>query len=179
MLRRPFHERRSPMLTREDNELVTKTGPGTPMGDVLRRYWIPAFLARELPEPDCPPVRVQLLGERLVGFRDSQGRIGLVDEFCPHRRASLWFGRNEEEGLRCVYHGWKFDVGGHCMDMPNEPAESNFKDKVQATAYPTRERGGVVWAYLGPRATPPPLPDLEPNMVAEGQVTPILRECNW
>src|SRR5262252_7720508 len=99
------------MLTREDNEVVTRTGPGTPMGDVLRRYWIPASLARELPEPDCPPVRVQLLGERLVGFRDSQGRIGLVDEFCPHRRASLWFGRNEESGLRCIYHGWKFDVG--------------------------------------------------------------------
>src|SRR5207247_10593473 len=98
------------MLTREDNELVTKTGPGTPMGDVLRRYWIPAFLARELPEPDCPPVRVQLLGERLVGFRDSQGRIGLVDEFCPHRRASLWFGRKEESGLHFIATGRKVHV---------------------------------------------------------------------
>jgi phthalate 4,5-dioxygenase len=110
------------MLTREDNELVTRTGAGTPMGEVLRRYWIPAFLSRELPEPDCPPVRVQLLGEKLVGFRDSQGRIGLVDEFCPHRRASLWFGRNEASGLRCVYHGWKFDVDGNCVDQMNEPA---------------------------------------------------------
>ena len=132
------------MLTREDNELVTRTGPGTPMGDVLRRYWIPAFLARELPEPECPPVRVRLLGERLVGFRDSQGRIGLVDEFCPHRRASLWFGRNEESGLRCVYHGWKFDVDGNCVDQMNEPEQ--FCHKIHLTAYPTTEMGGVIWA---------------------------------
>src|SRR5215471_9056123 len=102
------------MLTREENALVTRIGPGTPMGEVMRRYWVPALMSRELPEPDGPPVRVQLLGEKLVAFRDSQDRIGLVDEFCPHRRASLWFGRNEESGLRCVYHGWKFDVEGNC-----------------------------------------------------------------
>jgi phthalate 4,5-dioxygenase oxygenase subunit len=109
------------MLTREENELVTRVGPGTPMGNVLRRYWIPAVMSRELPEADCPPVRVQLLGEKLVAFRDSQGRSGLVDEFCPHRRASLWFGRNEESGLRCIYHGWKFDVDGNCVEQMNEP----------------------------------------------------------
>src|SRR5260370_42390670 len=108
------------MLTPEDNELVTRTGPGTPMGDVLRRYWIPALLARELPEPDCPPVRVQLLRERLVGFRDSQGRIVLVDEFCPHGRASLWFGRTEEAGLRAIYHGCKVDIDCNWVDQMNE-----------------------------------------------------------
>ena len=101
------------------------------MGTTMRRYWIPALLARELPEPDCPPVRVQLLGEDLVAFRDTQGRIGLLDELCPHRRASLFFGRNEECGLRCVYHGWKFDVGGRCVDMMNEPESTQFKDKIR------------------------------------------------
>ncbi|TMJ65918.1 MAG: Rieske 2Fe-2S domain-containing protein [Alphaproteobacteria bacterium] len=134
------------MLTREENELVTRVGPGTPMGNVLRRYWIPALMSRELPEPDCPPVRVKLLGEKLVGFRDSQGRIGLVDEFCPHRRASLWFGRNEESGLRCIYHGWKFDVEGKCVEQMNEPEP--FCHKVRLTAYPATEIGGVIWAYM-------------------------------
>src|SRR6476660_2471922 len=105
-----------------------------------------------------------LLCEDLVAFRDSDGEVGFVAENCPHRGASLFFGRNEEAGLRCVYHGWKFDASGTCVDMPNEPAESDFRTKVKATAYPTTERGGIVWAYLGPRAEPPPLPDLEPNM---------------
>src|SRR5882762_10140834 len=113
-------KRRSSMLTHEENMLVTRTGPGTPMGEVMRRYWIPALISEELPEPDCPPVRVQLLGEKLVGFRDTQGRIGLLDEFCPHRLVSLWLGRNEESGLRCVYHGWKFDVHGACVEQMNE-----------------------------------------------------------
>jgi phthalate 4,5-dioxygenase oxygenase subunit len=103
------------MLSPEDNELITRIGTGTPMGNVLRRYWIPALMSRELVEPDGEPVRVKLLGEKLVAFRDTQGRVGLVDEYCPHRRASLWFGRNEENGLRCVYHGWKFDVDGMCV----------------------------------------------------------------
>ncbi len=115
------------MLTREENELVTRISAGTPMGETMRRYWIPALLARELPEPDCPPVRVKLLGEELVAFRDTEGRVGLLDEYCPHRRASLFFGRNEECGLRCVYHGWKFDVSGRCVDMMNEPEELSFK----------------------------------------------------
>src|ERR671939_1035653 len=149
------------MLTPHDNALLTQVGPGAPMGDLFRRFWLPFALASELPGPDCNPLRVRVLGENLVAFRDSQGQIGLLAENCPHRGASLFFGRNEECGLRCVYHGWKFDVAGHCVDMPNEPPESNFKDKVRARAYPCRERGGDVWAYLGPRDTPPQLADLE------------------
>src|ERR671931_831141 len=117
------------MLTYEENELVTKTGPGTLMGEAMRRYWIPALLSRELPEPDCPPVQVQLLGEPLVAFRDTQGRIGLLDEFCPHRRVSLWLGRNEESGLRCVYHGWKFDVAGGWGGQMKEPPGRRFFPK--------------------------------------------------
>src|ERR671925_50941 len=139
------------MLCREENELLTRAGPGTAMGALMRRYWIPALLAWELPEPDCPPVRVTLLGEALVGFRDSDGRLGLVEEHCPHRGASLFFGRNEEHGLRCVYHGWKYDISGACVDMPSEPAESDFRTKVHAKAYRTHERNGIIWAYLGPR----------------------------
>src|SRR5580765_5097523 len=115
------------MLSLEDNQLLTRVGPGTPMGTLMRRFWLPVLLARELPAADCDPVRVQILGERLVAFRDSDGVVGLLAENCPHRGASLFFGRNEEAGLRCVYHGWKFDVSGGCVDMPNEPPESNFK----------------------------------------------------
>jgi phthalate 4,5-dioxygenase len=143
------------MLSQADNERVTRTGPGTPMGRAMRRYWIPALLSSELPTPDSDPVRVPLLGEQLIAFRDTNGQVGLIQNNCPHRGASLFFGRNEEQGLRCVYHGWKFDTQGNCIDMPNEPAESDFKHKVQATAYPTRERNGVVWAYLGPGEAPP------------------------
>src|SRR5438094_6802893 len=152
------------MLSREDNELLTRVDRGTPMGNAMRRYWIPALLAWELPAPDCPPVRAKLLGEELVAFRDTQDRIGLIDEYCPHRRTSLFFGRNEECGLRCVYHGWKFDVGGRCVDMPNEAAGCPLREKVRLRAYPCRERNGVVWTYLGPRAEPPPLPDFEWNL---------------
>ena len=169
------------MLSREENELVTRVGPGTPMGALMREYWIPAMLSSELPAPDSDPVRVLLLGEKLIAFRDTNGKVGLVQNHCPHRGASLFFGRNEEAGLRCVYHGWKFDVDGNCIDMPNEPAESDFKQKVKATAYPTQERGGIVWAYLGPRRTPPPLPDVEANMLphsAQGVVVNQLT-CNW
>src|SRR5258706_5300918 len=144
------------MLSRQDNELLTQVGPGTPMGDTMRRYWIPALLAWELPEPDCPPVRVKLLGEDLIAFRDTQGRIGLLDEFCPHRRVSLFFGRNEEYGLRCVYHGWKFDAAGRCVDQMNEP--ESFAHKVHITSYPTVEAGGIVWAYMGPADLRPALP---------------------
>jgi phthalate 4,5-dioxygenase oxygenase subunit len=167
------------MLTREENELVTRVGPGTPMGDVLRRYWIPAVMSRELPEADCPPVRVKLLGEKLVAFRDSQGRIGLVDEFCPHRRASLWFGRNEESGLRCIYHGWKFDVEGKCLEQMNEPEP--FCHKVRLTAYPTTEIGGVIWAYMGPREKMPAPPAFEWTQVpaTHRHVSKVWEECNW
>ena len=117
------------MLSREENELMCRVGPGTPMGEYLRRFWFPALMSEELPEPDCPPIRVRLMGEDLVAFRDTNGLVGLVNNYCPHRRASLFFGRNEEGGLRCVYHGWKFDVNGDCVDMPSEPAESNFKTR--------------------------------------------------
>ncbi len=149
------------MLSKVDNDLLTQTDRGTPMGEYLRRYWHPVMLAEEVPEPDCPPKRVRILGEDLVGYRDTSGDIGLIDNYCPHRRASMFFARNEECGLRCVYHGWKFDKDGNCVDMPSEPAESNFKDKVRITAYPAREYGGLIWAYLGPLELMPNLPELE------------------
>ncbi len=169
------------MLSREDNELICRVGPGTPMGDLMRHYWLPAMLSSELATPDSDPVRVKLLGEQLIAFRNTHGQVGLLQHNCPHRGASLFFGRNEEAGLRCVYHGWKFDVHGNCVDMPNEPAESDFKHKVKAVAYPTRERNGVIWAYLGPRADPPPLPDLEPNMRPELGLSVYVsqQEANW
>ncbi|HLG70850.1 MAG TPA: Rieske 2Fe-2S domain-containing protein [Chloroflexota bacterium] len=168
------------MLSTEDNEAITRVGPGTLMGNLMRQYWVPAMLSSEV-EAGGEPVRIMLLGEKLIAFRDSDGQVGLVDNHCPHRGASLFFGRNEECGLRCVYHGWKFDVRGNCVDMPNEPPESNFKHKVRVKAYPCRERGGVVWTYMGSRQEPPPLPELEANMLPEGQgfVNAIQRECNW
>src|ERR1700716_3193381 len=135
------------MLSLEENQLLTQVGPGTPMGLLVRRFLRPVLLARERPGPDCDPVRVQILGEKLIGFRDTNGKVGLIQNNCPHRGASLFFGRNEESGLRCVYHGWKFDTSGQCIDMPNEPAESDFKTKVRAVAYPTQEKAGVVWTY--------------------------------
>src|SRR5690349_10566509 len=146
------------MLSKELNELLTHVGPGTPMGNLLRRYWMPALLSGELPNPDSDPVRVRLMGEDLIAFRDTNGSVGLIQNNCPHRGASLFFGRNEEQGLRCVYHGWKFDCDGQCVDMPSEPAESNFKTKIKATAYPCVERFGAIWTYMGPREVPPPLP---------------------
>ena len=169
------------MLSQEDNELLTRVGSGTPMGELLRQYWLPLGLSSELPENDGKPLRLRLLSEDLIAFRDTTGAVGLVAENCPHRGAPLFFGRNEDCGLRCVYHGWKFDVTGRCVDMPNEPEESNFKDKVRVRAYPTRERNGVIWAYLGPRETPPELPDLEWNMVPETHSHKwlALRQCNW
>jgi len=169
------------MLTREENEKLTRIGPGTPMGSLVRRYWIPALFSHQLPEPDGEPVRVTLLCERLVAFRDSKGRVGLLDERCPHRTASLFFGRNEECGLRCVYHGWKFDVDGNCVDLPSEPPGSNFQQKVRITAYPCIERGGLVWTYMGPPEEKPEFPDLEWTAVPESHryVTRHVQECNW
>jgi phthalate 4,5-dioxygenase oxygenase subunit len=169
------------VLKVEENELITRVGPGTPMGNFMREYWVPALLSSEVASPDSDPARIMLLGEQLIAFRDTNGNVGLLQNNCPHRGASLFFGRNEEAGLRCVYHGWKFDTQGNCIDMPNEPAESDFKQKVKAVAYPTHERGGVVWAYLGPRKTPPPLPDLEGNMQAESAqfVRATQLPCNW
>ena len=136
------------MLKAEDNETLTRVGPGTLMGELLRRYWTPACLSAEIPEPGSPPARVRLLGENLVAFRDTRGRVGLVQENCPHRGASLYFGRNEDASLRCVYHGWAFDVDGKCVDMPSEPAP--FCEKVRMKSYPVHESGGIVWTYMGP-----------------------------
>src|SRR2546423_589291 len=149
------------MLSQQENEILTRTGPGTLMGNLFRRFWIPALVPDELPEPDCPPIRFRILGEDLIAFRDSEGKAGFLAQACPHRGASLFFGRNEESGLRCVYHGWKFDVTGQCVDMPSEPAESNFKAKIQATAYPAAEQGGLVWIYMGPKDKQPRLPQYE------------------
>jgi len=149
------------MLTTQENERLTRVGRGTPMGETMRRYWLPAALSSELPDRDGAPVRVRMLGEDLVAFRDSDGNVGLVDAFCPHRRAPMFFGRNEECGLRCVYHGWKFDRNGTCVDMPSEPPDSLFKTKVTINAYPTYEAGGLVWAYLGPAELRPDPPDNE------------------
>jgi phthalate 4,5-dioxygenase oxygenase subunit len=169
------------MLSREDNALLTRVGSGTPMGATLRRYWIPALLAWELPEPDCPPVRVKLLGEELVAFRDTAGQLGLLDEYCPHRRVSLFFGRNEACGLRCVYHGWKFDVTGQCVDMLNEPEEVSFKHKIRTTAYPMVEVGGIIWAYMGPPALEPPLPTFAWTQMpaTHRHVSKVIQESNW
>jgi phthalate 4,5-dioxygenase oxygenase subunit len=169
------------MLSAEDNELLTRVGPGTRMGELLRRYWTPALLVSEAPDPDGVPVRVRLLGEDLVAFRDSTGRVGLIQENCPHRGASLFFGRNEECGLRCPYHGWKFDADGACVDMPSEPPASTFKDRVRAKAYPTHESGGIVWTYMGPADAQPHFRDfgtesLEPEHV---QATKMHSTCNW
>jgi phthalate 4,5-dioxygenase oxygenase subunit len=169
------------MLSQADNATLTQTNAGSPMGDTMRRYWLPACLSVEIPEPDCPPVRVKLLGEDLVAFHDTDGRIGLLDQFCPHRQASLFLGRNEECGLRCVYHGWKFDVAGRCLDMMNEPPDSDLKDKVRIKAYPTLEQGGVVWAYLGPAGKQPPPPNFEWTQVSQTHrhVSKNIQECNW
>ena len=169
------------MLAREENDLLTQVGPDKPMGKFMRSYWIPALLASELPTPDCAPVRVRLLGEDLVAFRDSNGRVGLLDEHCPHRGASLFFGRNEECGLRCIYHGWKMDVDGKVLETPAEPAESTLKDKVRHTAYPCKDVAGIVWAYLGAKDKMPLLPDYEwLSMAPENlYVTKSIQECNW
>lgn len=154
------------MFTEEDNEALTRVGPGTLMGELMRRYWMPFLLPDELPAPDCPPVRVRLLGEDLIAFRDTNGRLGLLDRYCPHRRVDLFFGRNEECGLRCVYHGWKFDVDGNVMDMPAEPANSPLRSEVKIKSYPIVEWGGLIWAYLGDRAhMPPKPPELEWGLV--------------
>jgi phenylpropionate dioxygenase-like ring-hydroxylating dioxygenase large terminal subunit len=169
------------MLRKDQNDLLTQTGPDTPMGEMFRRYWIPALLAEELPENDAPPVRVKLLSERLIAFRDSKGRYGLMDEFCAHRGVSLWFGRNEEDGLRCPYHGWKYDVNGQCIDVPSEPEESGFCKKVKLRAYPLIKIGDILWTYMGKPENRPPLPEWEFALVPAEQTFSSKRfqECNW
>jgi phenylpropionate dioxygenase-like ring-hydroxylating dioxygenase large terminal subunit len=148
------------MVTAVENEMLTRTGPGTPMGELFRRYWIPVMLSSEIGEPDCPPVKVSLLSEKLVAIRDTEGRVGLMDEFCAHRRVSLWFGRNEESGIRCPYHGWKYDVTGQCVDVPSE-GSTGYCERIKLKSYPCVELGGVVWAYMGPPESKPDLPAFE------------------
>jgi phthalate 4,5-dioxygenase oxygenase subunit len=145
-------------MDKETAELLVRTGPETPMGKLMRRYWVPVLLSSEIAEPDCPPVRVKILGEKLLAFRDSEGRPALVDEFCAHRGASLFLGRNEEGGIRCSYHGWKFDVTGQCTELPSVPS---LAAKMRIKAYPCVERGDVLWAYMGPEDQQPAPPELE------------------
>jgi phenylpropionate dioxygenase-like ring-hydroxylating dioxygenase large terminal subunit len=169
------------MLTVEDNETLCRVGPGTEMGELFRRFWIPAAMSAELPERDGTPLRVRLLGEDLVCFRDTEGRIGLLEERCPHRRTSLALGANERCGLRCLYHGWKFDVEGNCVDTPGEPPNSTLKERVKAVAYPTIERGGMIWAYMGPPEDRPRFPEYEFLNMPEGHfmVSKVQEECNY
>ena len=172
------------MLSKKDNDVLCRVGPGTPMGNLMRQYWLPAFISSEV-ELDGFPRRIRLLGEDLIAYRDTQGRVGVIDENCPHRGSSMIFARNEEGGVRCAYHGWKFDCTGTCVDMPSEGPESNFKEKVKIKAYKTEERNGIVWLYMGPRQkNPPPLPELEVNLegspiTREGVPFKYVRQCNW
>ena len=168
------------MSKQKDSDDLVRVGRGTVMGDMMRQYWIPAAMSSEL-ERDGAPMRLVLLGERLIAFRDSSGRVGVMDHRCPHRCASLFLGRNEENGIRCVYHGWKYDAAGNCVDMPNAPPHQDFKDKVKAKAYKVAERNGLIWVYMGSRKEAPPLPAIEASLLpeAELQISFVQRECNW
>jgi nitrite reductase/ring-hydroxylating ferredoxin subunit len=168
------------MISREENEALTRVGAGTPMGALFRRYWLPALQSSEL-ERDGAPVRVKLLGEKLVSFRDSDGRIGLIDEFCAHRGVSLWFGRNEACGLRCPYHGWKYDVTGQCVDLPSEGPHGPMRKRMKLKSYPCLELGGLVWTYMGPPELQPEPPGIEWAHVPDNRryVSKRLQECNW
>ncbi|RYF56458.1 MAG: hypothetical protein EOO29_52495 [Comamonadaceae bacterium] len=168
-------------MSPKDSQDLTHVGPGTVMGNFMRQYWIPAAQSSEL-AADGTPMRLLLLGEKLVAFRDSDGRIGVMDHLCPHRNASLVLGRNEEGGIRCIYHGWKFDVTGQCVDMPSVPASQCFKEKVKAHAYKAVDRAGIVWVYMGPRQdAPPPLPMVEATLLPqeEVEISFMMRNCNW
>src|SRR5947207_13912997 len=166
-------------MNRKDSEDLVRVGPGTVMGKMMRQYWVPAAMSSEL-ERDGAPMRLMLLGEQLIAFRDSAGRVGVMDHKCPHRCASLFLGRNEEGGLRCVYHGWKYDVTGACVDMPSVPAERDFKHLVKAKAYKAVERNGLIWVYMGDRKEAPLLPMIEATLLPESEVTInfVHRECN-
>src|SRR6201997_4495503 len=167
-------------MRQKDSDDLVRVGPGTTMGKLMRQYWLAAAVSSGL-KTGGEPMRLLLLGEKLVAFRDSAGRIGVMDQKCPHRCASLFLGRNEENGLRCVYHGWKFDAEGNCVDMPNAPPHQDFKDKVKAKAYKVAERNGLVWVYMGARKEAPPLPGIEASLLPEGeqQINFVQRECNW
>jgi phthalate 4,5-dioxygenase oxygenase subunit len=169
------------MLSKADNDLLTLVGPDAPMGVLIRRFWLPALLESEVAENDGRPVRVRLMGEDLVAFRDSKGRVGVLEEACPHRGASLALGVNEDCGLRCIFHGWKFDVNGQCLDTPTEPESSKLAKHMKAKAYPTHVAGGVIWVYMGPTEKRPAFPDFPfLNMDASHSVAfKILEDCNY
>ena len=170
------------MLSVEENELLCRVGPGTPMGEVFRRYWLPALPSRDLPETGCAPVRVRLLGEDLVAFRDGEGRVGLIAEKCAHRRASLFYGRCEPEGLRCIYHGWQYGVDGAILDTPAEPANSMIKYVIKQPSYPCQEANGLVYTYMGPPEEKPLLPALPWITAPADRVqvrNRIINDCNW
>ena len=168
------------MTSAVEGRELTQVGPGTVMGELMRQYWIPAAQSAELVR-DGAPIRLMLLGEKLIAFRDTEGRVGVMDHRCPHRCASLFLGRNEEGGIRCIYHGWKYDVAGNCVDMASVPAHQDFKHKVKAKAYPAVERAGVVWVYMGSMAEVPPLPAFEILDLPDDEVivTFIQRDCNY
>jgi nitrite reductase/ring-hydroxylating ferredoxin subunit len=168
------------MTSVTDNEILTRVGPGTPMGKLMREFWIPACMSSEL-APDGDPMRLMLLGEKLIAFRDSSGRVGIMDHRCPHRCASLFFGRNEENGIRCAYHGWKFDVNGNCLDQPNLAPRYRFQQQVKAKAYQACERAGLVYVYMGTREVAPPFPQIEATLCEPEDAKIVLtqRDCNW
>src|SRR6201993_654674 len=169
------------MLRAEDNRFLTESGSGTPMGELLRCFWLPVLLSEELPEPDGEPKKITVLGEELLAFRDSRGVVGVIDQYCPHRGANLWLGRNEECGIRCVYHGWKFDTDGRCVDMPTSYPDLNAKDLIRIKSYPVREWGDMIWAYMGPANQAPELPDLEMALLPPSHryVSKKWQDCNW
>ena len=169
------------MLSQEDNALITNTDRGTPMGELFRRFWLPVMLAEELPTPDCQPVRVKILNEDLIAFRGTDGRVGLVDAYCPHRGAPLFFGRNEEDGLRCVYHGWKFDVDGNCVDLPSAPEGETYREKIEIISYPCVEAGDLIWTYMGPSEKQPPFPAFDWLNLPQANryVRKFKLECNY
>ena len=169
------------MLTREENDLLCRVEGKAPMGQLMRRHWTPVCLIEEVSEPDGTPIKARVFGEDLVVFRDTNGRVGVMDEYCPHRRVSLVFGRNENCGLRCLYHGWKMDVDGNVLEMVSEPAASGLAQKVKHLAYPTQEWGGFVWVYMGPADTQPEFvpPAWAPTADARVTIAKAIIPCNW
>jgi phthalate 4,5-dioxygenase oxygenase subunit len=169
------------MLTREENELLCRVEGNAPMGQMMRRHWTPVCLIEEVGEADGTPIKARLFGEDLVVFRDTKGRVGVMDEYCPHRGVSLVFGRNEDCGLRCLYHGWKLDVHGNVLEMVSEPAASGMVNKVKHLAYPTEEWGGFVWAYMGPPETMPAFepPAWAPTAETRVTIAKAILPCNW
>jgi phthalate 4,5-dioxygenase len=168
-------------MTPEENDLLCRVEGDAPMGAIMRRHWIAACLSEEVAEADGKPLRIKLLGESLVVFRDSKGRLGVLDEFCAHRRASLVYARNEECGLRCLYHGWKFDFEGNVVEMASEPPGSSIPERVKQKAYPAREAGGFVWCYMGPADEMPEFepPAFAPTPDARVSATKVRVRCNW